>query len=77
MSKIYIETEMTELPKGCRWCVKGGIIVACKAMSFCENRGIDTVRNPFEPQRHIKCPLKQGMLVDDDELSIGGTGEND
>ena len=23
------------------------------------------------------CPLKQGMLVDDDELSIGGTGINE
>ena len=76
MSKIYIETDITELPKGCGECdfkytnqTKEVTYYRCDAtMQVIQN--IDNTRPEW-------CPLKQGMLVDDDELSIGGTGENE
>jgi len=71
MPKIYIETDMTELPKKCNECSK----FIDKGVGYCNAQLCWA--NYYADTRPEWCPLKQGMLVDDDELSIGGTGINE
>ena len=71
MPKIYIETELSELPKKCKECLR----FEDKGEGYCNAQLSWT--NYYADTRPESCALKKGMLVDDDELSIGGTGEND
>lgn len=54
---IYIKTDMTKMPKGCRW-LEGSLIEACEVYNHCRKElKIYVCRNPFEPQRSQECPL--------------------
>ena len=54
---IYVKTNMTEMPKGCRWVESGGNIEPCMCIEYCKANKIHILRNPFEPERAIRCPL--------------------
>ena len=54
---MYIKTDMTEMPKGCRWVESGGNIEPCMCIEYCKANKIHILRNPFEPERAIRCPL--------------------
>ena len=69
MSKIYIETDMTEMPKSCFWAeeakgFKKHIWHSCPNRTYCTIYG----KTPLQDTRPEWCPLKQGMLVDKEVL---------